>query len=92
MSPRDAAPPGLWIVRPRLPTYVSSFQPTVIFLDEAGNRHVARQGADEKRAARRRLAALRGRINPPSRGLARAPCGRVMAPHVEFTDVNAKFI
>jgi hypothetical protein len=27
-----------------------------------------------------------------SRGLARAPCGRVMAPHVEFTDVNAKFI
>ena len=41
-------PPGLWIVRPRLPTYVSSFQPTVIFLDEAGNRHVTRQGADEK--------------------------------------------
>ena len=48
VSPRDAAPPGLWIVRPRLPTYVSSFQPTVIFLDEAGNRHVARHGADEK--------------------------------------------
>ena len=48
VSPRDVAPPGLWIVRPRLPTYVSSFQPTVIFLDEAGNRHVARQCADEK--------------------------------------------
>ena len=31
-------------------------------------------------------------IAPCSRGLARAPCGRVMAPHVEFTDVNAKFI
>ena len=107
VSPRDAAPPGLWIVRPRLPTYVSSFQPTVIFLDEAGNRHIARQCADEKRAARRRLAALRGRegARPApvmrtfseayyrcSRGLARALCGRVMAPHVEFTDVNAKFI
>jgi hypothetical protein len=107
VSPRDVAPPGLWIVRPRLPTYVSSFQPTVIFLDEAGNRHVARQCADEKRAARRRLAALRGREGAKpapvmqtfseayyrcSRGLARALCGRVMAPHVEFTDVNAKFI
>ena len=27
---------------------IESFQPTVIFLDEAGNRHVPRQGADEK--------------------------------------------
>jgi hypothetical protein len=48
VSLRDAAPPRLWIVRPRLPTYVSSYQPTVIFLGEAGDRHLARQGADEK--------------------------------------------